>query len=101
MSDTTTYTCAYAHAGRSESLPVDEFFEFLAGLEERHAFGRHVHGAAGLGISALARAAAAEAETAEAADLDFVAPRQGVLDAVENGVDDNLGLTFGESFDLL
>src|SRR6185437_2033800 len=82
---------------------VDEILEFLAGLEEGNLLWRDFDLFAGLGIAAGAATAFARAEAAEAANLDLVAFLERFDDAVENGLDDRLGLLareFGDAQNL-
>src|SRR5437667_1181526 len=83
------------------SLFVDDFLELLAGLEERHALGRHGHRRAGLRVAPLLHAAIAQTEAAEAADLDLVPFGQGRADPVEDRVDHDFSLPLGQRRDLL
>src|SRR6266566_2294131 len=77
-------------------LAVDQFFQFLAGLEVRHLLRRHIHLVTRLGIPALAGLALAEAEAAESAQLDLLAPVQRVDDAPEHRVDDDFRMLLRE-----
>jgi hypothetical protein len=77
-------------------LLVDEFLEFLAGLEVRHLLRRDVHLVARLRVAPLARLAAAQPEAPEPAQLDLLAAVQRVDDALEDRVDDDLGVLLGE-----
>src|SRR5689334_2710787 len=82
---------------------VDKILKFLAGLEEGNFLRRNFDLFAGLGITAGAAAAFPGAEAAEAANLDLVAFLEGFDDAVENGLDDRLGLLareFGDAQNL-
>src|SRR5262249_31693772 len=82
---------------------VNEVLEFLAGLEEGNALGRHFDLFAGLRIASHAAGALAGAEAAEAANLDLLALLDGFDDAVENGLDDDLRFLareFGDPQDL-
>src|SRR5438876_317937 len=83
------------------SLFVDDFLELLAGLEERHALGRHGDRRAGLRVAPLLHAAIAQTEAAEAADLDLVPFGQGRADPVEDRVDHDFSLPLGQRRDLL
>src|SRR5688572_14040597 len=75
---------------------VDQFLQFLAGLEVRDLLRRHFQLLPGLRIAAGAGLAAAQAEAAEAAELDLLSGAEGVDDGVEDDVDDRLGLLLGE-----
>src|SRR6266508_2639982 len=82
-------------------LFIDDFLEFLAGLEERHALGGDGDRRAGLWIAAFLHAAVPQAKAPEAADFDLVALGQRRPDAVEDCVDHDFGLSFGQRVDLL
>src|SRR5580693_5569715 len=75
---------------------VHKILEFFAGLEEGNFLWRYFDFFTRFGIAAHAAAALARAEAAEAADFDFVAILQGLDDAVEDRLDDSLGLFAGE-----
>ena len=87
---------AGGHVDRLARLPVDQVLQFLARLEVRDALGRHVHLVAGLRVAALAGLALAKAEAAESAQLDLLAALEGIDDALEHGVDDDLGVLLRE-----
>src|SRR5579859_733724 len=71
---------------------VYKILEFLARLEKGNLLWRDFDLFAGLGIAAGAATAFARAEAAEAANLDLVAFLERFDDAVENSLDDRLGL---------
>src|SRR4051794_14236949 len=71
---------------------VDQLLELLARLEVRHLLRRNVHLVAGLGIAPLPRFTPPEPETAEPPQLDLLAAMQRVDDALEDRVDDDLGV---------
>src|SRR5262249_23168971 len=77
-------------------LAVDQLLELLAWLEVRDLLRRHVHLVAGLGVAPLARLATPQPEAAEPAQLDLLAAMQRVDDALEDRVDDDLGVLLGE-----
>src|SRR4029453_6731509 len=71
---------------------VDALPQFLAGLEMRHEFLRHLHLFAGLGVASGPRRAVVEAEAAESADLDALTLREGLAHRVEDHLDRELGI---------
>src|SRR5580693_9831764 len=71
---------------------VHKILEFFAGLEEGNFLWWDFDFFTCFGIAAHAAAALARAEAAEAADFDFVAILQGHDNAVEDRLDDGLGL---------
>src|SRR5678816_1681485 len=75
---------------------VDQFLEFLAGLEVGNLLRRHIHLVAGLRITSLARLALPQPKTAEPAQLDLLAAVQGFDDAPEHRVDDDFRVLLGE-----
>jgi hypothetical protein len=84
-----------------EALFVDDFLEFLAGLEEGYALGRHGDRRAGFRVAPFLHAAVAQTKAAEAAYLDLIPFGQGRADAVEDRVDHDFSLPFGQRRDLL
>src|SRR3954466_8020418 len=70
---------------------IDEFLQFLTGLEVRHLLRRDVHAVAGFRVPALPRLALPQAKAAEPPQLDLLAAMQCVDDALEHGVDDDFG----------
>src|SRR5688572_2184175 len=77
-------------------LAVDEILQLLARLEVRHLLRRHIDLVAGLRVAALPRLALPQAETAEPSQLDLLAAVQRVDDALEDGIDDDLGVLLRE-----
>src|SRR5688500_5489748 len=75
---------------------VDQVLQFLAGLEVRDLLRRDADLVAGLGVAALARLATAKPEAAEAAELDLLAAVQRIDDALEDRIDDDLGVLLRE-----
>ena len=73
----------------------------VVGLCAGDALRRHVHRVAGPGVAAPVRLSAPETENAEAAEFDLLATVQGLDDAVEHGVDDDLGALPGEAGDMV
>jgi len=82
---------------RNTSRGVHEIFQFLAGLKEGDFLRRHFHLGPGLGIPADPPPPLARAKTAEAANFDLVALLEGFNNALENRLDDRLGLLPGSS----
>src|SRR5262245_59252690 len=85
-------------------LAVDELFELLARLEVRDLLRRDVDLVARLRVAALPRLTLAQPEAAEAAQLDLLTPMQRIDDALEDRVDDDLGVLLrqvGDTGDLL
>src|SRR5579863_6776465 len=76
---------------RSRGGIVDHVLKFLAGLEERNLLGRDLDAGAGFWIASDARLPLPRAETTEAADFDLIAATQGLHDAVEDRLNDDLG----------
>src|SRR5690242_11412138 len=74
---------------------IHHILKFFAGFEVGNLLGWDVDTGSGLRISSYAGLPLARAEAAEAADLDFVAAAQGLHDAVEDGLDDDLRLFAG------
>src|SRR5690606_23240683 len=70
----------------------DEILQFLARLEVRHLLLRNLYLVAGLRIAAAARLPSPQTKTAEAAQFDLLAAVQREDDALEDGVDDDLGV---------
>src|SRR6202035_1144746 len=64
----------------------------LAGLEKWNALGGHIDARPGLRFASDARLPLSRAETAESANLDLVASAQGANHAVEDRLDDYLGV---------
>src|SRR5437867_1990538 len=89
-----------ALTGRSRTggnrLLVDQFLEFLAGLEVRHFLRRNIHLVAGLRVAPLARLALAESEAAEPPQLNLLAALQRIDDAGEDRVNDQFGVLLRE-----
>ena len=77
-------------------LRVDAVFERLARLERNGIAGLDFHRLTGLRVFAGAGAAVALQEGAEANQGDAVLAVQGAGDFFENGVEDAVGLFFGE-----
>src|SRR4029453_56288 len=77
-------------------LAVDAQAELLATLEERDALREHGDERPGLRVAPLACLALLHDEAAEAADLDPLATDQRLGQAVEDLVDDQLGIAPGE-----
>src|SRR5579862_1713171 len=75
---------------------VDQFFELFAGLEVRHLLRRHVHLVARLRVPALAGFPLAQPKAAEAPQLDLLTAMQRINDALEDRLDDDLGVFLGE-----
>src|SRR5579872_5440762 len=69
--------------------------KFFAGLKVGDLLGWNVDTGSGLRIPPDAGLPLARTEAAETADLDLVASAQGLYDAVEDGLDDDLGLFAG------
>ena len=88
-----------AHLG----APVDPFPEFLAGLENRDPLGLDADLGSRLGVSPFTGAALLDLETSEPPDLHpwIVASGQSTLDALQNLVDDDLGLFLRQPLDPL
>src|SRR5258708_38598744 len=82
--------------GRRVDREVDQYLQFLAGLEVRHLLRRHVHLVARLWIAPLARLPATQPEAAEPAQLDLLAAVQRVDDALEHCVDDDFRMLLRE-----
>ena len=64
---------------RRGGFAVDQFLQFLAGLEVGHLLRRHVHLVAGLRVAPLARLPLAQPEAAEPPQLDLLAALQRVM----------------------
>src|SRR5690348_4307295 len=77
---------------------VHHVLQFFAGLEIRNLLGRHLDARSSLRVAPDTGLPLARSETAEAADLDLVAAAQGFHDAVEDGLDDDLGLLAGHFY---
>src|SRR5690606_33903664 len=77
-------------------LAIDQILQLLARLEVRHPLGRHVHLVARLRVASLARLTLAQPEAAESAKLDLLAAVEGIDDALEHRVDDDLGVLLGQ-----
>src|SRR5262249_15120292 len=75
---------------------VDEVLQFLAGFEVRDFLGRDVHLVTGLRIASLPRLAPPQPEAAEPAQADLLPAMQRVHDALEDGVNDDLGVLLRE-----
>src|SRR6266511_2139719 len=71
---------------------VHELPQPLPDLEERHLLAGDAHARPGLRVPADAGAPLANLEAAEAADLDLVAPPEGVRDGLEDRVHDGLAV---------
>src|SRR3954467_5066174 len=71
---------------------IDQLFEFLARLEVRHLFWRHIHFVAGLRVAPFARLTTSQTKASKSAQFDLLAAMQRVDDALEHGVDDHLGM---------
>src|SRR5262245_54272201 len=78
------------------ALQVDQVLELLAGLEVGHLLGRNADAAAGLRVASLSRRTIPDAEAPEAAELDLFALLEGVGDAVQDCLDDDLGVLLGQ-----
>src|SRR5689334_7833116 len=65
-------------------LDIHPLTQFLASLEVRHVFGRHLHFFPRFGITPGARGPVIEPETAEAPDLDALALGQALAHRVED-----------------
>src|SRR5262249_51905192 len=78
------------------ALGLDPLLELLAHLEERGPLGRDLHLFTRLRVPAFARLAHLHLEAAEAADLDAVALAQRLGHAIEDRVDDGLGVLLGD-----
>ena len=85
------FGCATVGAGnRSVGFAVDQLLQLFP-RRVRDLLRRNVHLVSGLRVAALPRFAPTEAEAAEPSQLDLLAAMQRVDDALENGVDDDLG----------
>src|SRR6266568_2391945 len=71
---------------------VHELTQPLSDLEERHLLAGNAHAGPGLRVPADAGPPLANLEAAEAADLDLVAPAEGVRDGLEDRVHDGLAV---------
>ena len=74
--------------GRRQRLFVDAAAEFLTGLEERYALGRHTDGDAGARVATLAGGTLTHGKGAEAAEFDTAALGEGTGDFLEDRVDE-------------
>src|SRR5262245_4812182 len=79
---------------RRVRLAVDQLLQFLPGLEVGHLLRRNVDLVTRLGIPALARLATPQPEAAKSPPLDLLASMQRIDDALEDRVDDDLGMLF-------
>ena len=82
-------------------LPVEDVLQDLAGLERQDPAGADRDLLAGLRVPPRARVLVAHDEVPEAGDLDLLASLEGLLDRVEDGLDDLGGLLLRESANLL
>src|ERR1700687_3241902 len=74
---------------------IHHVLKFFAGLEVGNLFGGHLDTRSGLGVASNARLPLARTETAKPTDFNLVTATQGFNDAVEDGLDDDLGLLAG------
>src|SRR5262249_42141363 len=81
----------------SPGLAVDAQPQALPDLEERDALRMHRDEGAGLRVAPLARLAMLHHEAAESPDLDALAAHEGLGEALEHLVDDDLGVATREA----
>src|SRR5215472_1789842 len=74
---------------------VYHVLKFFAGFEVGNLLSGHFDAGASFWIASNSRLALARAEAAKSADLNLVAATEGLHDAVEDGLDDDLGLLAG------
>src|SRR5687767_10469357 len=91
-----TLAAAIVVPGALGDAAVHPLLELLADLEEGQALLVDGDGHAGLRVAALVGLVAPDLEAAEAADLDPLAPAQSLLQALEDGVHEQLGLPLGQ-----
>src|ERR1043166_3079459 len=87
--------CAFRRhgaVGGRGGIVIDQVFQFLARLEIRDALGGNFYAGSRLRIASHARLPLAGAEAAETADLDFIPATQSADDAVEDRLDNYLGI---------
>src|SRR5438552_14893607 len=75
---------------------VNEFLQFLAGLEIGDTFGRNTNGVACLRVTAAARATLAHAKAAETSQLNLLALVKTFDYAFENYFDQSLSIFLGQ-----
>src|SRR5580658_189482 len=74
---------------------IHYILKFFAGFEVGNLLGWHLNPGPGLGIAADARLPLARAKAAETTDLDLVTAAEGLHDAIEDRLDNDLGFLAG------